>query len=283
MEIVTKIAPLALALIMLGLGLGLTTQDFKRVINNPKDFSVGLICQLIILPIVAYVLILILRTPVELALGVMIIAAAPGGVTSNVMTKFAKGDVALSISLTAIISLISIFSVPFIILSSAKLLGISNISEEITMTGIAIKMAGVVTIPVIIGMVIRKFAANFISSKLSLIEKTTGILFIIVFASIWIEERENILSYLGQAGLVTLLLNVLMMIIAFYIARSFATGIEQRKCIAIECGLQNGTLAVFVATQIFSDIVYIVPTAAYALIMYITAFIFMFIVRKTIR
>ena len=283
MEVVTKIAPLALALIMLGLGLGLTTQDFKRVINNPKDFTIGLICQLIILPIVAYILIIILRTPVELALGVMIIAAAPGGVTTNVMTKFAKGDVALSISLTAIISLISIFSVPFIILSSAKLLGISNISEEITMTGIAIKMAGVVTIPVILGMVIRKFAENFIISKISIVEKITGILFVIVFASIWIEERQNILSYLGEAGLVTLLLNIIMMTIAYYIAKSFATGIEQRKCIAIECGLQNGTLAVFVATQIFSDIVYIVPTAAYALIMYITAFIFMFIVRKTIR
>ena len=148
MEVVTKIAPIALALIMFGLGLGLTTQDFKRVIKYPKDFLVGLICQLIILPIVAYILIIILRIPVELALGVMIIAAAPGGVTSNVMTKFANGDVALSISLTAVISLISIFSVPFIILYSAKLLGISNISEEITMTGIAIKMAGVVTIPV---------------------------------------------------------------------------------------------------------------------------------------
>tara|TARA_Y100001970_G_scaffold287783_1_gene413295 strand:+ start:559 stop:1407 length:849 start_codon:yes stop_codon:yes gene_type:complete len=282
MEVVTKIAPIALALIMLGLGLGLTTQDFKRVINNPKDFTIGLICQLIILPIVAYVLILVLRTPVELALGVMIIAAAPGGVTTNVMTKFAKGDVALSISLTAIISLISIFSVPFIILSSAKLLSISNISEEITMTGIAIKMAGVVTIPVILGMVIRKFAENFIISKISIIEKITGILFIIVFASIWIEERENIFSYLGQAGIVTLLLNIIMMTIAYYIARSFATGVEQRKCIAIECGLQNGTLAVFVATQIFTEIVYIVPTAAYALIMYITAFIFMFFVRKTI-
>jgi len=282
MEVVTKIAPLALALIMLGLGLGLTTQDFKRVINKPKDFTVGLICQLIILPIIAYILILILRTPVEIALGVMIIAAAPGGVTTNVMTKFAKGDVALSISLTAIISLISIFSVPFIILSSAKLLGISNISEEITMTGIAIKMAGVVTIPVILGMIIRKFAENFIISKISLIEKITGILFIIVFASIWIEERHNIFSYLGQAGLVTLLLNILMMTIAYYVAKSFATGIEQRKCIAIECGIQNGTLAVFVATQIFSDIVYIVPTAAYALIMYVTAFIFMFFVRKTI-
>ena len=282
MEVVTKIAPIALALIMLGLGLGLTTKDFSRVLRNPKDFFIGFICQLIILPIVAYVLILILKTPVELALGLMIIAAAPGGVTTNVMTKFAKGDVALSISLTAIISLVSIFSVPFIILSSAKLLGITNISEEITMTGIAIKMAGVVTVPVIIGMLIRKFAENFITSKISIIEKITGILFIIVFASIWIEERENIFSYLAQAGLATLSLNVIMMIIAYYVAKNFATGIEQRKCIAIECGLQNGTLAVFVATQIFSEIIYIIPTAAYALIMYITAFIFMYIVRKTI-
>ena len=283
MEIVTKIAPIALALIMLGLGLGLTTKDFLRVINNPKDFTIGIVCQLILLPIVAYILVLILRLPVEIAVGLMIIAAAPGGVTSNVLTKFANGDVALSISLTAIISLISIFSVPFIILSSAKLLSISNISEEITMTGIAIKMAGVVTIPVILGMVIRKFAENFIISKISIIEKITGILFIIVFASIWIEERQNIFSYLGQAGLVTLLLNIIMMTIAYYIAKGFATGIEQRKCIAIECGLQNGTLAVFVATQIFNDIIYIVPTAAYALIMYITAFIFMFFVKKNTK
>ena len=281
MEVVTKIAPLALALIMLGLGLGLTTNDFKRVVSNPKDFTVGLICQLIILPIVAYILIIVLRTPAELALGVMIIAAAPGGVTTNVMTKFAKGDVALSISLTAIISLISIFSVPFIIFTSAKLIGISNISEQITMTGIAVKMAGVVTIPVILGMLIRKFAENFIVSKISIIEKITGILFVIVFASIWIEERQNIFSYLGQAGLVTLLLNVLMMVIAYYIAKSFATGIEQRKCIALECGLQNGTLAVFVATQIFTDIIFIIPTAAYALIMYITGFIFMYVLRNS--
>tara|TARA_Y100001960_G_scaffold6623_1_gene6765 strand:- start:861 stop:1712 length:852 start_codon:yes stop_codon:yes gene_type:complete len=283
MEIVTKIAPLALAFIMLGLGLGLTTKDFLRVINNPRDFAVGFICQLIILPIVAYILVFIFRLPVELALGVMIIAAAPGGVTTNVMTKFAKGDVALSISLTAVISLISIISVPFIILQSAKLLGFSNISEEITMTGIAIKMAGVVVIPVILGMIIRNFAENFISSKISIIEKITGILFIIVFSAIWIEERENIFSYLAQAGLIVLILNVTMMFIAYYIAKFFATGVEQRKCISIECGLQNGTLAVFVATQIFNDVIYIVPTAAYALIMYITAFIFMYIVRNTIK
>ena len=283
MEVVTKIAPIALALIMLGLGMGLTVRDFLRVINNPKDFVVGLICQLILLPIIAYILIITLRTPVELALGVMIIAAAPGGVTTNVLTKFAKGDVALSISLTAVISLISIISVPLIVFQSAKLLGISNISEEITMTGIAIKMAGVVTIPVILGMIIRKFAENFISSNISIIEKITGFLFLIVFSAIWIEERENIFSYLAQAGLIALILNVTMMFIAYYIAKFFATGVEQRKCISIECGLQNGTLAVFVATQIFNDVIYIVPTAAYALIMYITAFIFMYIVRNTIK
>ncbi len=281
MEIVTKIAPIALALIMLGLGLGLSTRDFLRVINNPKDFTVGIICQLILLPIVAYILLLILRLPVELALGLMIIAAAPGGVTSNVLTKFANGDVALSISLTAIGSLISIFSVPFIVFTSAKLLGVTDLSSDITMTGIALKMALVVSVPVILGMIIRRFAENFISSNINIVNRITGILFIVVFAAIWIEERENIISYLGQAGLAVLILNVVMMTLAFYIAKGFATGIPQRKCISLECGLQNGTLAVFVATQIFNDLAYMVPTAAYALIMYITGFIFIYILKNS--
>jgi len=281
MEIVTKIAPLALALIMLGLGLGLTTKDFLRVINHPRDFLVGFLCQLIILPIVAYILVLILKTPVELAIGVMIIAAAPGGITSNVMTKFAKGDVALSVSLTAVISIISIVTVPLIVFTSADLLGGQLISEDISLTVTALKMAGVVAVPVIVGMIIRKLADSFISSKISLINKITGFLFLIVFIAIWIEERENITTYIAQAGLIVLILNIVMMFIAYYIAKSFSSGIEQRKCIALECGLQNGTLAVFVATQISNDIVYLVPTAAYALVMYITGFIFMYIVRNS--
>ena len=281
MEIVTKIAPIALALIMLGLGLGLSGRDFLRVINNPKDFVIGFFCQLLLLPIVAYILILILNLPLEIALGLMIIAAAPGGVTTNVMTKFANGDVALSISLTAVISLISIISVPFIVLKSADLLGVTNISADITMTAITLKMALVVTVPVILGMIIRKFADNLISSNLSIINKITTALFIIVFAAIWIEERENIFNYLKQAGFAVLVLNVVMMILAYYIAKFFATGMKQRKCIAIECGLQNGTLAVFVATQMFNDITYMIPTAAYALIMYLTGFVLIFILRRS--
>ena len=199
MEIVTKIAPICLALIMLGLGLGLTGQDFSRVVKKPKDFITGLICQLILLPIIAFILIKIFNTPLELALGVMIIAAAPGGVTSNVLTKFANGDVALSVSLTAIISLISVISVPFIVFKSADLLQISYIAKEISMLGIALKMFFVVTLPVIIGMLIRKFATEFISSKTLIIQRISIILFVIVFAAIWIEEWDRIVSYLTRA------------------------------------------------------------------------------------
>ena len=281
MEIVTKIAPLALAIIMLGLGLGLSIKDFTRVIKTPKDFLIGIVCQLILLPIVAYIITIILRLPIEIALGLMIIAAAPGGVTSNVLTKFANGDVALSISLTAVGSLISIISVPFIVFTSAEMLGVTNISKDITLTGIAIKMALVVTVPVIIGMTIRSFAENFVNSKIKIINNITSLLFVIVFVAIYVEERANILNYLAQAGTAVLTLNIVMMVLAFFIAKCCATGISQRKCIALECGLQNGTLAVFVATQLFDDVVYLAPTAAYALVMYITGFIFIYFLRKS--
>ncbi|MDB4119714.1 bile acid:sodium symporter family protein [Candidatus Pelagibacter sp.] len=280
MEIVTKIAPICLAFIMLGLGLGLSLKDFTRILRVPKDFFVGFFSQLVILPIVALGVALILNLSAPLAVGLMIIAAAPGGVTSNVLTKFANGDVALSISLTAVVSLISIISVPFIVITSSDIIGIS-ISSDISMTGIALKMALVVTVPVIIGMVIRGFAENFILSKINIINKITGWLFVIVFLAIWIEEKDNIFDYLAQAGLAVLILNVVMMTLAYFIAKKFVSGVAQQKCIALECGLQNGTLAVFVATLIFDDIAYVIPTAAYALIMYITGFIFIYFLRKS--
>jgi len=283
MEIVTKIAPIILALIMLGLGLGLKIDDFTRVIKTPKDFFVGFFSQLIILPLVAYLLIIILKVPPEIAIGVMIIAAAPGGVTSNILTKFANGDVALSISLTAVISLISIITVPLIIFTSADLFGITDISQNISMTGIALKMFLVVTVPVILGMIIRKFAENFVNSKIQIFEKLNIILFVIFFIAAFYEERESFIDFLMQAGFITFILNITMMIVAYYLGKTFASGIKQQKCIALECGLQNGTLAIFVSTQIFgTDIVYITPTAAYALIMYITGFIFVFLLKNKV-
>ncbi len=281
MGIVTDIfLPLALAFIMFALGLGLTGADFLRVLKQPKDFFIGFVCQLILLPIIAFLLIKILNTPLELALGVMIIAAAPGGVTSNVLTKFANGDVALSVSLTAIISLISIFTVPFIVFKSADLLEVSYISKNISMTSISLKMFLVVTLPVLIGMLVRKFATIFIANNARTIQRISIFLFALVFLGIWIEEWEKVTSFITRAGLVTLILNVVMMTVGFYVAKVFASGMDQRKCISLECGLQNGTLAVFVSSQIFDNIVYMVPTAAYALIMFVTSIIFVFLVKN---
>ena len=280
MEIVTTIAPFALALIMFGLGLGLTTTDFLRVIKNPKDFFVGFFSQLILLPIVALGLVFLLNLPTTIAVGLMIIAAAPGGVTSNILTKFANGDVALSVTLTAVTSLVCILSVPFVVINSANIIGVS-ISSDISIAKVALKMALVVTVPVLFGMIIRKMFSNFILSKINLIDKLSGILFVIVFTAIYIEERNNILAYILQAGLAVLILNIVMMTLAFLIAKKLTSGISQQKCIAIEGGLQNGTVAVFVATLIFDDVAFIIPTAAYALIQYLTGFLFIALLRKS--
>ena len=275
MEIVTTIAPIALALIMLGLGASLTVKDFTRVASSPKDFFIGIFCQLVLLPIIAYFLIIILRTPVELALGVMLIAAAPGGVTSNVLTKFANGDVALSISLTAFTSLISIVSVPYIVFLSIDLFDITYVEKEVSMLGISLKMFVVVTVPVIIGMILRKIFNNFIENNMRYIEKMSIGLFCLVFVAIYIEEWDSIIMFMTTAGTVSLILNISMMIIGFYVAKFFASGVAQQRCISLECGLQNGTLAVFVGIQLFGqDMTYMVPTAAYALIMMTTSVLF---------
>jgi len=238
---------------------------------------------MVVLPIIAFILIKLLNTPIELALGVMIIAAAPGGVTSNVLTKFADGDVALSITLTAIISLISIVSVPFIIFLSVDLLNIDYVLKDISMMGISLKMFFVVTVPVLIGMTIRHFATTFILNNTLLIQRISIALFVLIFISIYIEEWNNIISFIVRAGLTALILNIVMMFVGFYVAKFFATGIAQQRCISLECGLQNGTLAVFVSTQLFDEMVYIVPTAAYALVMMITSIFFVFIIKIILK
>ena len=281
MGIVTSIAPIALAIIMLCLGASLTVSDFSRVIRNPKDFFIGFICQLFVLPLVAYLLIIILKVPTEMALGVMLIAAAPGGVTSNVLTKFADGDVALSVSLTAFMSLLSIISVPFIIFTAIDLFEITYVAKEVSMVGISLKMFFVVTVPVIIGMIIRHLTGDLVIRNLKIIQRISIILFLVVFAAIYIEEWNNIVSFLVRAGTIALILNVVMMIIGFYVAKFLASGVAQQRAISLECGLQNGTLAVFVGTQLFDSVTYMVPTAAYALIMMTTSLIFVFILRKS--
>ena len=279
MEIAKTIAPVCLAIIMFGLGLGLTVGDFTRLLKIPRDFIVGFFGQVILLPIVAFILIQIISLPPQIALGTMIIAAAPGGVMSNVLTKFANGDVALSISLTAVVSLISVITVPLIVYNSAGFLGI-EIVKEISMLNIALKMFVAVTVPVIFGMIVRALMTDFIVSKTLLVQRLSLILFLVIFTAIWVEEWDRITSFIQRAGLIALILNLTMIFLGYYLAKYLASGVEQRKCISLECGLQNGTLALFVTTQLFDDVVFAVPTAAYALIMFTTATIFVLIVRK---
>ena len=281
MSIVTDIfLPIALAFIMFALGLGLTGADFLRVLKQPKDFFVGAISQIILLPVIAFILVKIWPISPELAIGVMIIAAAPGGVTSNILTSFAKGDVALSISLTAIISLLSVITVPFIIITSLGLLGSENVVQNISLTSMAISMFLIVTVPVILGIIFRRFASNVAIKFESIAKKISIVLFIIVLLGAILAEKDNIVSYFADAGLITLVLNVIMMIVAFYVAKLLGTGNAQKKSIAIECGLQNGTLAIFVGTTLFGGGAFVIPAATYSLIMFATSLIFVFLVKN---
>jgi len=283
MNIVTDvILPLALAFIMFVLGLGLTGSDFLRVVKQPRDFFVGAFSQIILLPIIAFMLVKIWPIAPELAIGVMIIAAAPGGVTSNLLTSFAKGDVALSISLTAIISLLCVITIPFIVLTSVGLLNDSNITQDISLFSMSRDMFLIVTMPVILGMLIRRFASGVTLKFEPIAKKISIVLFVLVLLGAIAAERENVISYFAQAGLITFVLNVVMMVVGYYVAKLLASGMKQKKCITIECGLQNGTLAIFVATSIFGGGMYVIPAATYSLIMFATSLIFVYLVRKTV-
>jgi BASS family bile acid:Na+ symporter len=274
------ILPLALAFIMFTLGLGLSVKDFSNVFKKPKNFLIGLVSQLIFLPIVGLILVIIWPLPIEIAIGVMLIAAAPGGVTSNILTYFARGDVALSVSLTAVMSLLSAISVPIVLAISIGLIGDTSLPESISLTGIALSMFLIVTLPVLLGMGVR----SFLNSLTLKIEKSarfiSTLLFVLVLLGAILAERENVVSYFAQTGLVVLALNILMMLIAFYWSGFFGTGMSQKKAIAIECGLQNGTLAIFVGTSLFGGGLYIIPAATYSLIMYLTSLLFIYFIKN---
>ena len=283
MGIVTDVVlPVALAFIMLSLGLGLTVGDFVRVAKQPRDFLVGAVSQVVLLPAVALGLVSIWPLAPELALGVMIIAAAPGGVTSNLLTAFGRGDVALSISLTAVMSLLSVVTVPFIVVFSyTHLVGgdLGDVSVVETALGIFL----IVTLPVLIGLAVRRWAEGFATRVQPNARRISALLFVLVLAAAIYQEHENALEYMGQAGPVTAVLNVAMMALAYLLARFLASGPRQRISISIECGVQNGTLAIAVSTLLFGGGLTVVPAATYSLIMFGSALIFIALLRRGVE
>ena len=277
MGIITDvILPLSLAFIMFSLGLGLSLNDFTRVFFKPRDFLIGLFFQIIVLPIVAIIIVLFWPLTPELAIGVMILAAAPGGVTSNVLTSYAKGNIALSISLTAINSILCVITVPIILIISLSILGYGSLNEGKSLFSVAIQMFLIVTVPVILGVLLSSLLASFekISKNISIV------LFALVLLGAIISQRENVVSYFAQAGLVMLILNIIMMIIVYYLSKLFKANKETFRCWLMEVGLQNGTLAIVVANTFFASTVYLIPAAIYSLIMYATALPLIYFLRR---
>ncbi len=282
MGIVTDlILPIALAFIMFSLGLGLTFEDFARVATRPKDFLVGAISQVILLPVVAFILVSLWPLSPELALGVMIIAAAPGGVTSNLLASFARGDVALSISLTAVISLVSIITIPLVVVMSYTHLFGAGEHGDISVMGTATSVFVIVTVPVLIGLALRRFAKRTAQAIEPWSRRLSTALFVLVLAGAIYQQRANIVPYFADAGLVTLVLNVVMMALAYGIASIFASGKPQKITISIECGLQNGTLAIAVAVLLFGMSPMVIPAAIYSLIMFATSLLFIAFLRRS--
>lgn len=275
--------PLALAFIMFSLGLGLTAQDFVRVARQPRDFFIGALSQVVLLPLVALVIVLVWPMPPEMAVGVMIVAAAPGGATSNILTALARGDVALSISLTAIISLVSVVTVPIVIaLAYTHLMG-GDAAADFSVVGTALGIFVIVAVPVIAGMLVRRFATGAAVRFEPTARAIAVVLFILVVIAALIQERENIVSYLGQSGPVMLALNLIMMLLAYLMARLAHAGAKQQIAIVMECGLQNGTLAITAATILFGGGLFALPAASYSMIMFVTALLLVWVLRRTTR
>lgn len=271
--------PLALGIIMLGLGLSLTIDDFKRVVQYPKAMFIGLISQMIILPVICFFIVRIFGLSPELAVGLMLLAASPGGPTANLYSHLYKGDVALNISLTAVNSLISLFTLPFIVNFAIDYF--LNTGQVIPMQfKKVVEVFAIVLIPVSIGMLLKsKFPA--LSVKLNKPVKVLSAFFLVlIIAGVVYQERENIVSYFKMVGSAALVFNILSMVIGYYLPKLLKTGEQQAIAIGMEIGIHNGTLAIYIALSVIGNSMMSVPPAIYSLIMFFTAAAFGFLVNK---
>ena len=276
----TVFLPLALFIIMLGMGLGLTLNDFKRVFVQPKAVILGLIAQLILLPIVGFLLALIFPLSPDLALGVMILAACPGGPTSNMVTYLVRGNVALSITLTAISSLITVFTIPIVVnLAMQKFIG-EGVALQLPFVKTVIQIAVITFIPVALGMLLHNYTPQ-VAAKVEKLVKWFSLFFLgLIIAGLLLKERDNVLGFFFQVGGVTLTLNLLTMALGYAIAILGKLDSNSAKAITVEVGIQNGTLAIAVATTLLNSPNMAIPAAIYSLIMFITSGAFMGIVRN---
>ncbi|MDX2431021.1 MAG: bile acid:sodium symporter family protein [Bacteroides sp.] len=260
----------SLIIIMLGMGMSLVIDDFKRIIVYPKAILVGLVNQLILLPLIGFGIVSVFPLAPEIAIGVMILAACPGGPTSNLIAHLAKGDTALSVTLTALSSFITILTIPFII--NFALEHFLEQGEMIRLDVLdAIKnIFVIIIIPIVIGMLIRRYATGFSLKMEKPVRIASGIVLALVIIGIVIKEKENFVSYFQQAGIVALSLNVITMVIGYFSARLFRITDKRALSISIESGIQNGTLAITIAVVLLGSTEFAIAPAIYSLLMFFT-------------
>lgn len=271
--------PVALGIIMLGLGLSLTLDDFRRVILYPKAILIGLICQMILLPIICFVIAISFGLPPELGVGLMLLAASPGGATANLYSHLSKGDVALNISLTAVNSLLTLFTLPLIVNFS---IGYFLESGQVIPMQFkkVMEVFAIVLVPVTIGMFIRN-RSNSISQKLDKPVKILSALFLVlIIAATIIKEKSQIALYFQQVGLASLTFNILSMAMGYYVPYLFNIGKKQAIAIGMEIGIHNGTLAIYIALSVIGNSAMSIPPAVYSLIMFFTAALFGYMVSR---
>ncbi len=281
-NVITQIVlPASLAFIMFSVGLELSLKDFKRVAVHPKDFFIGAVSQVIVLPLVAFGLLSLFTLEPALAVGVMIIAACPGGVTSNLMTYLARGDTALSVSMTAIISVLAVVTLPLIVSFSIMHFMDAATAPDLSIGKTVVGVFVITTVPVIIGMMVKRFAPVFAEKFERKARVIAAVLFAVIIIGAIVSEKENVISYFQQAGPVTLALNIIMLGLAISIGKITGLGQPQRTAITLECGLQNGTLAIFVAVTLVGSQTMMIPGAIYSLLMFPTALAYLWWAKRT--
>lgn len=263
--------PIALAIIMFGMGLGLTLADFTRVFSKPKAFVVGTFLQIVSLPLLTILIISIFPLSAPFAVGMMILAACPGGVTSNILTYIGKGDVALSVSLTAIVSVLGFLTVPLITgWALTNYMGAS--APELPIAKTIVGVFVITTVPVVLGMLVRKLNASFADKAERIFSPLSMIVFIVVVVGALVAERENVVSYISQTGGPAIALNIVTMLVAGAVAVFMSVPRDQRTAITLECGLQNATLGIVVAVTMLDSVEISIPIAVYGLLMLFTGF-----------
>ena len=276
-SVVTKIfLPIALAVIMLGMGLSLTTDDFKRVVIYPKATVLGMLNQLILLPIVAFVYAKIFPLSPELAVGLMILAICPGGVTSNLISHVSKGDTALSITLTAISGVITVVTIPFILNFSLEHFMAEGERISLPIGKTIIQIFVITVIPVLMGMSIRFFAEIFANKMGKPVKIISVIFFVLVLIAAILLEKDDLPEMFKRVGIAVLALNVTTMLLGFFTSRVAKLDLPQSITIAIESGIQNGTLAIVIATSVLNNSQMSITPAIYSLLMFVTGGFMMF-------